>query len=410
MKKELKENIFNYAILVVTLVASLTMMEMVLRLYFFGSFANMPNSRSSGLREPHESRGWALKPNKQAFLQTLDYSTLIQINSKGLRGAESDYEKPSSVRRILVLGDSFMESYQVDFENSFCFLLQKKLKPENVEVINFGVGGYGTTQEYLYLLEEGFKYDPDLVLLAFLPANDLRNNSAKLEKALWRKDHLKTFGRPYARLENDSLIISKPDYNKVQEWVIEERKKIDSRIREKNFFQRTLSYKLINNILDAAGAKSVRFPQYNPNILYGAILDTFDPALAKKSFSEAEYVEHWESTWQVSLELVKAMKQKCVENGSNFAAFTIPSKIQSDPEYFNLVTAKYPQLNFNLTKPNDRLVEFCLENDIPIIDLLPYFQEAYKNQEGPLFHQYQDRHWNEQGHDLASDLVMKIFK
>ena len=45
----------------------------------------------------------------------------------------------------------------------------------DLEVINAGVGAYGTVQEYLYLREEGLRFDPDLVLLMFY-ANDLVDN------------------------------------------------------------------------------------------------------------------------------------------------------------------------------------------------------------------------------------------
>jgi hypothetical protein len=44
-----------------------------------------------------------------------------------------------------------------------------------VQVINAGVSGYGTDQEYLYYLDEGHRFRPDLVLLVFYP-NDFSEN------------------------------------------------------------------------------------------------------------------------------------------------------------------------------------------------------------------------------------------
>ena len=48
-------------------------------------------------------------------------------------------------------------------------------------VINSGVSGWGTDQEYLFLKREGFKYSPDVVVLAFLIVNDIRNNSVSIQ-------------------------------------------------------------------------------------------------------------------------------------------------------------------------------------------------------------------------------------
>ena len=50
-----------------------------------------------------------------------------------------------------------------------------------VEVINAGVGGWGTDQEAIFYLGEGFRYQPDIVLLAFFVRNDVVNSYAPLE-------------------------------------------------------------------------------------------------------------------------------------------------------------------------------------------------------------------------------------
>jgi len=47
------------------------------------------------------------------------------------------------------------------------------------EVINAGVGGYGTDQEFLFLTREGWKYKPDLVVVVFNISNDVHDNAVK---------------------------------------------------------------------------------------------------------------------------------------------------------------------------------------------------------------------------------------
>jgi len=48
-----------------------------------------------------------------------------------------------------------------------------------LEVLNFGVGGYGTAQEYVLLEAKAIRYQPDLVLLQFSPG-DVMDNSPEL--------------------------------------------------------------------------------------------------------------------------------------------------------------------------------------------------------------------------------------
>src|SRR5262249_5882186 len=44
------------------------------------------------------------------------------------------------------------------------------------DIINTGVSGWGNDQEYLYFVHEGFRYKPDIVVLAFFIINDPADN------------------------------------------------------------------------------------------------------------------------------------------------------------------------------------------------------------------------------------------
>ncbi len=110
----------------------------------------------------------------------LVYDTLVEINGKGARGPEVDYAKPDDVYRILIIGDSFVEALQVDYEQTFYALLQAELAKHNTpeqtyEVVALGRTGWGTLQEYLYYHVEGYKYQPDLVIVLFY-INDVADN------------------------------------------------------------------------------------------------------------------------------------------------------------------------------------------------------------------------------------------
>lgn len=112
----------------------------------------------------------------------------LTINSQGLRDREYPYEPPPGVSRILVLGDSYAWGYGVSDEEIFSEVLEKRLAGETKkwEVINTGVSGWGTDQELLFLQEEGLRYRPDVVVLAFFVINDPVNNVNSSQYGLYK--------------------------------------------------------------------------------------------------------------------------------------------------------------------------------------------------------------------------------
>src|SRR6266516_4100591 len=99
-------------------------------------------------------RGFALHPNVEGQYQPEGRSH-VRIHSEGLRDREHTKAKPANTNRIAVLGDSFVEAMHVPMEQTFWWLLQQRVQECNafpgkqVEVINFGVSGYGTAQELM---------------------------------------------------------------------------------------------------------------------------------------------------------------------------------------------------------------------------------------------------------------------
>ena len=85
----------------------------------------------------------------------------IEINSDGMRGPEVSRRAAPGTYRIALLGDSFIEAFEVPYDRTVGEVLERRLaelRGAPVEVLNFGVGGYGTTQEYLTLKHRVWKY------------------------------------------------------------------------------------------------------------------------------------------------------------------------------------------------------------------------------------------------------------
>ena len=92
-----------------------------------------------------------------------------EANSSGLRGNEI-YSKDR--KRILLIGDSVVWGMGVANNKTFSYQLQCML-PE-YEVINAGIGGWNTENEYQWLKCEGLDLEPDIVIL-YITANDVEN-------------------------------------------------------------------------------------------------------------------------------------------------------------------------------------------------------------------------------------------
>ncbi len=107
------------------------------------------------------------------------YDTTVRYNEYGMRGLAVPYEKPDDTYRILIIGDSFVEAIQADYEDTFPAVLQSQLNDAAVEqrfeVIAMGRTGWGTLHEYLFYHHKGHKFNADLVVLSFF-INDVADN------------------------------------------------------------------------------------------------------------------------------------------------------------------------------------------------------------------------------------------
>lgn len=118
------------------------------------------------------SKGWISKPNLRNMPVFED--KILNTNSSGLRGAKDySYGKHPTNMRIVILGDSFTFGDGVSDTETYSYYLQQMIP--TVEVINMGVHGYGHDQMLILFMEEGLKYQPDIVILGFVYADTYRN-------------------------------------------------------------------------------------------------------------------------------------------------------------------------------------------------------------------------------------------
>lgn len=103
----------------------------------------------------------------------------------GFRDRERERDKPSGTFRILGLGDSFTYGAGVAADETYLARLERALDARvgdgrTVEVVRAGVPRYFTRAERLLFEHDGDGWDPDLVLLGFVP-NDVVDTAVGTE-------------------------------------------------------------------------------------------------------------------------------------------------------------------------------------------------------------------------------------
>jgi lysophospholipase L1-like esterase len=156
--------------------------------------------------------GWAHKPGHQGRFVSHGFDISVRTNSHGFRGPERSFEKSSDIKRVVVLGDSFVWGFGVEEKDTFAHLLEEHFAG-SIEVINLGVSGYSTDQELLLYKNFGWKFKPDLVIVV-VAENDVSDNSRSVVYVVYRK--------PLFRLEGDRLTLTNtpvPEAPLLEHWI-----------------------------------------------------------------------------------------------------------------------------------------------------------------------------------------------
>lgn len=339
-------------------------------------------------------RGWAPWPGVEGeYLE--EGRAYISINSEGFRDREHAPEKPSGVYRVAVLGDSFTEAQGIPIEKTFWSVLGDRLAQcpalsgRAVEVLNFGVTGYGSAQELVTLKVNTLKFSPDAVLLAFYTGNDVWNNARALD------------GHPdriYARLESGRLVL-------------------DSSNTATSAFRTKVAFRNAGNaIVNASRLFQVLRRAYHNvrlTIKHGRLRqgELFNPRSPEQGVYMPPSDEKWRQAWAATEAIVREMNREVRARGANFwlVSLTNPPQIYPDPGIRRNFAAA---LGVNdLGYPDDRLARFAAKENIPAIALTPELRKM-ADTEKIYLHGFENSvpgrgHWNARGHRAAGDVIAR---
>ena len=333
--------------------------------------------------------GWALRPNAEGW-NVSGSGKYIRINSDGMRDKERSVPKPPHSFRIAVLGDSATEAIQVALEDTFPSRLERQLahcpsmQGRTVEVLNFGVAGYGTAQELLMLRGKVRKYQPDLVLLEFYFGNDLSDNLREL-------DYTKPGGRPYF-VEKDGRLVLEDSFQHLP------RMQPDA-IRLHNWLADLMNHSRLLMLLESATTKL--------HAIRGETFPKPDPLLPENYIETVMYVPPRSpfavQTWRVTEGMLLMLRDEARSQGAGFLLLDFPMRMQISAD-------RQTQQDFmrkagidTLSYPNLRLESFAQQHGIaylplrnPVADYVLQHHRSVTVSAG---------HFDEVGHGIVADVL-----
>ncbi|HKP73107.1 MAG TPA: SGNH/GDSL hydrolase family protein [Pyrinomonadaceae bacterium] len=361
-------------------------------------------------------RGYALQPDASGWYRK-EGEAYVRINGDGLRDREHAKAKPAGTLRIAVLGDSYAEALQVPLEDAFWVVMEEKLQAcpafagRKVEVVNFGVSGYGTAQELLTLRAKVWDYSPDIVLLAVTTNNDITDNLRALKKTdeipyfVYREGKLTlddSFLQTRAfRLRNSAL-------NRAGRWIRDHLRVIQA------FHQ---AHYALKNYLASRRTPAPTPTQPDPPAQATPATNaapTPDAAVISDEIGIDNLVYHepadaaWREAWRVTEGLLTLMRDEVKGHGAEFFVVTLSNGVQVHPQpsareaFMRRVGAT------DIFYPDARIKSLGGREGFPVITLAPALQQ-YAEQHQAFLHgfgaQLGNGHWNATGHRVAGELL-----
>lgn len=162
------------------------------------------------LFEYHPVIGYRFIPGLRARVRHEGGGYLVQCNRAGLRCRhEVTTAKPANTVRVVVVGDSYTAGDGVSNAFRYTDVLEQRLLASKggsgVQVLNFGLPGSGTDQQLLALRELGRDIEYDVLVLAPMVENILRNlDSHRLATSAFSGELVER-PKPYFTLEAGAL-------------------------------------------------------------------------------------------------------------------------------------------------------------------------------------------------------------
>jgi len=319
--------------------------------------------------QPFDTLGWVHRPDVNTTINTGEGTVRLITDRDGYRVGPAG--RIDGKKRVLLLGDSFMEALQVEYEQSFAGLLETRLAQrlgEPVAVRNTGVGGWDPPQylvaERRALARERF----DLVLVAVYLGNDVVPR--RIERFPPRAP-VETHPLRWPRRFNAAELIDAVLYP------------------INDFFEvRSQLFIFVKTRAEAVRAR------------LGLTAEEFPVDLLRREAASPR--------WSVTGEICRDIREAAAAHGVPVLFVLVPAPYQVDSADFSqaLGEFKIDPGAVDLDQPNHLLGDAMRGYRLTVLDALPEFRRREKA--GARLYGSVDRHLNSEGHDVLERLLEPV--
>lgn len=333
--------------------------------------------------QPDSQLGYRYTPNAYYWNKNEnDHPVSGRINRYGWRDRNWKVERPEDQYRIAVIGDSYVEAFQVEEDSTFLNLVEHDLGEggkHSVELMNFGRSGFTQSEEYLVLKNEVLAFHPQRVLLFFLPDNDICDISPDLAD-----DKIRPF---FHLMEDGSLQL---DTSFVQDESFQFKTRINP-LKQHSALLSLLAERY-NAFTRINRRKEVRNDVWDrrENDTY-RIVDFMNLA---SSNPDPEYIK----AYTINKALIKKMAGLCRKNGIKFTFVLIGSRVYM---YDKIIGYRKVDPDFDPFWFDNDLKAFSRELGVDFINLRSVFVEKVMAGDKGLYWS----HWSYKGHRVVANVL-----
>lgn len=267
---------------------------------------------------------------------------------------------------VVLLGDSYVEGWYVsDTETTAQRLQTRLIRP----VVNLGVSGYGTLQEFLVLKNDGIRFNPKVVILFFFEGNDLYDDHSFENYLL----------APFS-LEQTAVI--------PQRWA-----------GDQVWTQRSFTFTALRRLRRLSNPVLPNTPPYSGHL---SLPRLGERTIYFSGYASKPWTDFEAGRWKKTRDTLAQVAEYSRAQGIHVLFTFVPIKFR----------VYQPFVKFDLDSPcrtwrvwpiAEMFSEFCQSAGVPCLNLTELFQEAVRV--GGMPYSLVDSHWSPEGHSLVGDFL-----
>ncbi|HXV13789.1 MAG TPA: SGNH/GDSL hydrolase family protein [Candidatus Krumholzibacteria bacterium] len=317
--------------------------------------------------------GWRFTPGREYWCwEENDHPVSGRINALGWRDYERTRAKPAGVRRVAVLGDSYVEAFQVELDSTLAAVAERAAGARgggSYQFMSFGRSGMSAAEERIVLERDVLPCAPDVVVLLFTPHNDIADASPVTAPHRLR---------PFFAIHHDSLVLDTSF-------------RTSRAFRFREFLNPLKQHSaLISLVVDRVNAKRA---SDNPRVDVPDMVGPTERFTRMHTLMTAHPDSQYAANYALHKRIVADMARMCAQRGVVFALMSVPAVYQDERvEQLRAVDATFDPSFFERD-----FSAMADSSDFMVIPLFDRFAERSRAT-GERLHW---AHWNYHGHRVA---------